>query len=104
MMQREYKLLDVPRNKLLEFGFKQVGRKYFFLKCLYKNTIVARFIADFDSNGMEWEVYDTTNQKPYFAFYSNINGDNNKVAISVIDCFNEVISKMAQAGIIKGEE
>lgn len=105
-MQREYTLKEsVTKDDLLKFGFVTYNHKMFtYFSYLYKKIIKVRFIVDLSEMEMTWEVYDTTNQKPYNAFYSNINGKYNQVAIACFERFNEIVEKMSKAGIIEGEK
>lgn len=53
---------------------------------------------------LTWSVYDCMNQQKYYAFYNNINGDNNLVAIKTIESFNGLIDEMVRENIITDEE
>ena len=51
-----------------------------------------------------WKVYDSTNQQQYYAFYNNVNGNNNKVAIKSIEEFNRIIDGLVENKIIEEDE
>lgn len=105
-MKREYSIKEsINKEDLINFGFVTYDYKRFTYFCyLFKKIIRAKYTVNLEEMEMTWEVYDTTNQKPYNAFYSNINGKYNQVAIACFERFNEIIEKMAKAGIIEGEE
>lgn len=105
-MQREYILKEsVTKDDLLKFGFVTYNHKMFtYFSYLYKKIIKVRFTVEFDEREMTWEVYDAANQKPYNAFYSNINGMYNQVAVACFERFNEIVEKMSKAGIIEEEK
>lgn len=105
-MQREYELkASVTKEDLLKFGFATYNQRTFsYFSYLYNKIIKVRFTVDLNESEMTWDVYDAANQKPYNAFYSNVNGLYNQVAIVCFERFNEIIEKMNKAGIISGEE
>ena len=69
-------------------------------KYLYGKIIKAKFIADMIEHTITWRVYDCTNQQQYYAFYYNVNGDNNRVALKTIDEFVALIDAMIRENII----
>lgn len=102
-MQLEYKVLNsVTPQQLKDYGFHQRSKNTYVLnKNLYRNIIRVKIIADLADNIMTWEVYDATNQKQYYAFYNNINGDNNNVAVKSIEEFNKIIGELIENKIIE---
>lgn len=92
--------VDVSQLKL--FGFKpRANNTYILDKFLYRKIIKVKFIADLVEKIITWEVYDCTNQKQYYAFYNNVNGDNNRVAVKSIEEFNKVIDALMENKIIE---
>ena len=105
-MQPEYKVLkSVNTNQLKDYGFYQRTKSTYVLnKNLYKNIIRVKIIIDLSNEIMTWEVYDSTNQKRYYAFYNNLNGNNNLVAVKSIEEFNKIIDDLMENKIIKEDE
>ena len=97
------KTVDV--NQLKSFGFKsRTNNTYVLDRLLYRKIIKVKFIADLEDNIMTWEVYDATNQKQYYAFYNNINGDNNLVAIKSVEEFNGIIGDLIENKIVEEDK
>lgn len=97
------KTVDVNQLKL--FGFKpRTNNTYILDKFLYRKIIKVKLIADLSEKIISWEVYDCTNQKQYYAFYNNVNGDNNRVAIKSIEEFNKVVADLIENKIIEEDE
>lgn len=99
----EYHINDtVSVSQLTKFGFKlRPDRTYSYDAYLYSKTIKVKFIADMSEQIITWKVYDSTNQQQYYAFYNNVNGDNNRVAVKSIERFNEIIDNMVRENIIE---
>ena len=92
----------VSVNLLTKFGFKlRSDHTYSYDACLYGKIIKVKFIADMSERIITWSVYDCTNQKQYYAFYNNINGDNNRVVIQSIEEFNKIVEGMMKNKIIE---
>lgn len=102
-MQLEYKVSNnVTPQQLKDYGFYQrTNNTYVLNKNLYKNIIRVKILVDINDDVMTWEVYDITNQKQYYAFYNNLNGSNNLVAIKSIEEFNRIINDLIENKIIK---
>ena len=102
-MQLEYKVPNnATPNQLKDYGFRQrTNNTYVLNKNLYKNIIRVKLILDLAEKIITWEVYDCTNQKQYFAFYNNVNGDNNRVAVKSIEEFNKIIEELMENKIIE---
>lgn len=105
-MQQEYKVTNgVNINQLKDYGFYQRTKSTYVLnKNLYKNIVRVKILVDLIDEIMTWEVYDVTNQKQYCAFYHNVNGDNNRVAIKSIAEFNKIISELVENKIIEEDK
>lgn len=105
-MQLEYKVSNnVTPQQLKDYGFHQRTKgKYALNKNLYKNIIRVKILIDLSNRIMTWEVYDVTNQKQYHAFYNNVNGDSNRVAIKSIEEFNKIIDNLLENKIIKEDK
>lgn len=102
-VQLVYKITDsTSENQLRLFGFQQRTKNTYVLdKFLYRKIIKVKFVADLEEKIITWEVYDCTNQKQYYAFYYNINGDNNRVAVQSIEKFTKIINDMIENKIIE---
>lgn len=95
----------VDVNQLKSFGFKsRTNNTYVLDRFLYRKIIKVKFIADLAEKIITWEVYDCTNQKQYYAFYNNVNGDNNRVAVKSIEEFNKIIEDLMENKIIEEDK
>lgn len=95
----------VSVNQLTKFGFKPRSNNTYALdKYLYGKTIKVKFIANMSERVITWKVYDSTNQQQYYAFYNNVNGNNNRVAIKSIEEFNRIIDGLVENLIIEVDE
>lgn len=105
-MQPEYKVPNnATTNQLKDYGFHQKTKDTYVLnKNLYKNIIRVKICIDLIDKIMTWEVYDVTNQKQYYAFYNNVNGNNNRIAVKSIEEFNKIIDDLMENKIIKEDE
>lgn len=105
-MQLEYKVSNsATPQQLKEYGFHQrTNNTYVLNKYLYKNIIKVKILVDLNDEVMTWEVYDVTNQKQYYAFYNNVNGNNNRIAVKSIEEFNKIIAELVENKIIKEDE
>lgn len=101
-MKEEYKInKDFTIPSLMKFRFISRGNSTFmFSTYLYEKIIKGRFILHFNTGIMSYKVYDCSNGKSYLPFYNNVNGDKNKVAIKVIEEFNNVINQLKKENII----
>ena len=102
----EYHINDtVSVSQLTKFGFKlRSDYTYALDKYLYGKTIKVKFIANMSERVITWKVYDSTNQQQYYAFYNNVNCNNNKVAIKSIEEFNRIIDGLVENKIIEEDE
>ncbi|WP_077612030.1 hypothetical protein [Clostridium sp. Marseille-P2415] len=103
-MQLEYLVRDhVTKEILMKNGFEPRKDTFFYQSYLYRKIIKVKFTIDLTERCMHWYIYDCTNQKPYFAFYNSVNKNRNKVAMEVIEQFNNLIKKFTEAEIIVGD-
>lgn len=103
-MQREYIVRDyVTEEILLKNGFKPHNDNFFYYSYLYRKLIKVKFTIDLRERSMHWKVYDCISQKPYFLFYKNLNNNRNKMIVEMIEQFNNLIQKFAEAEIIIGD-
>lgn len=99
----EYHINDtVSVSQLTKFGFKlRSDYTYALDKYLYGKSIKVKFIANLLERVITWKVYDSINQQQYYAFYNNINGDSNRVAVKSIEEFNRIIDCLVANKIIE---
>lgn len=95
----------VSEQALTKLGFQPFYNRFYMLtKPLYKNVIYICIKVWLEDKEVEYEVYDNGTKRLYHSFYNNINGDNNLVALEVVEKFNILAAELQDANIITFEE
>lgn len=100
------------KNRLVKYGFKEIGGKgiYSFSMPLYKyhdNVVIeARFMAFPYDSYIGYDVINTSNDMLYFAFYDRnmSNSNENEVLKKVCAMLNKELESMRDKKIIKRYE
>lgn len=104
---KELKLTNVPikilQQSLLKNGFKTYGGNIFTYQSNVGNKLIlAKIAIDLENKEVELDVIKKSNMEDYMPFYNNINGENNKFALRVIEDVNNLVNKLTKEGIFKG--
>ena len=70
-------------------------------KTLYEPLIILKMEIDLNEREVIYDVIDRNTQSSYFPFWNNVNGNNNLVAMKVIENFNSYIDELQNKRILK---
>lgn len=95
---------NVTIQTIENFGFVKITTNIFvYRRKLFRSSICVKISIDLKDQAIDYEVYDALNQRTYFPFYHNENGENNIVAIKVMKNFNDLVKELCIAKIISKE-
>lgn len=86
-------------------GFTQLSNyKYMICTNLYEESIAVQMFINILSGEIEFDIIDKNTRRTYAPFWNNINGENNLVAIQVINNFEKYLKELQENGILYMED
>lgn len=94
---------NISKELLLKNGFNEYlsTHKLYMYKTLYEPLIILKMEIDLNEREVIYDVIDRNTQSSYFPFWNNVNGNNNLVAMKVIENFNSYIDELQNKRILK---